>query len=283
MKNFINLLIILSLTIFTTACAAKNISESQNMSENKDTSANKDYGVFLSIDASEIKKLDGYKTVVIDAQYFSKQDIQALHNNGTTVYTYLNIGSIENFRDYYQEYENLTLGDYENWDEEKWIDVSDAKWQTFIADLSTTLLEKGIDGFFIDNCDVYYYKQSEETFSGLTEILRGIKALGKDVIINGGDTYITQYRQTYGSAKDIMSAVNQEEVFSLYDFDTSSFGKNTTDETAYFCDYIEACHADEMNVYLLEYTDDRKLIKQIKAYCKEKGFQYYISDSIELD
>ena len=283
MRTFINLLIILSLTISTTACATKNISEIQNMSENKDTSANKDYGVFLSIDASEIKKLDGYKTVVIDAQYFSKQDIQALHNNGTTVYTYLNIGSIENFRDYYPKYENLTLGDYENWEEEKWIDVSDAKWQTFIADLSTTLLEKDIDGFFIDNCDVYYYKQSEEIFSGLTEILRGIKALGKDVIINGGDTYITQYRQTYGSAKDIMSAVKQEEVFSLYDFDTSSFGKNTADETAYFCDYIESCHADEMNVYLLEYTDDRKLIKQIKAYCKEKGFQYYISDSIELD
>lgn len=277
MRTFINLFIILLLTIFTTACAA------ENMSENKDTPANKDYGVFLSIDASETEKLDGYKTVVIDAQYFSKQDIQDLHNNGATVYTYLNIGSIENFRNYYPEYENLTLGDYENWEEEQWIDVSDAKWQTFIADLSTTLLEKGIDGFFIDNCDVYYYKQSEEIFSGLTEILRGIKALGKDVMINGGDTYITQYRQTYGSAKDIMSAVNQEEVFSLYDFDTSSFGKNTADETAYFCDYIEACHDDEMNVYLLEYTDDQNLIKQIKAYCEEKGFYYYISDSIELD
>ena len=253
------------------------------MSENKDTSVSKDYGVFLSIDASKIEKLNGYKTVVIDAQYFSKQDIQTLHDNRTTVYTYLNIGSIENFRDYYPEYEDLTLGDYENWEEEKWIDISDAKWQAFIADLSTTLLEKGIDGFFIDNCDVYYYKQSEEIFLGLTKILRGLKSLEKDIIINGGDTYITQYRQTYGSAKDIMSAVNQEEVFSNYDFDTASFGTNEAEEKAYFSDYIEACRADGMDVYLLEYTTDRNLITQIETYCKEKGFHYYIANSIELD
>ncbi len=96
-------------------------------------------------------------------------------------------------------------------------------------------------------------------------------------------TYITQYRQTYGSAKDIMSAVNQEDVFSSYDFDTASFGTNEAEEKAYFSDYIEACRADGMDVYLLEYTTDRNLITQIETYCKEKGFHYYIADSIELD
>ena len=46
------------------------------------------------------------------------------------VYTYLNVGSLEDFRDYYKEYEHLTIGAYENWDEEKWIDVSDKDWQS---------------------------------------------------------------------------------------------------------------------------------------------------------
>ena len=274
MKKIICLFIILSFPILTTACSTAE----ENLSQNE-----KDYGVFLSIDASEREKLTGYQTVVIDAQYFSKQDIQTLHKNGTVVYTYLNIGSIENFRDYYSEYEDITLGDYENWEEEKWIDVSDITWQNFVADLSNSLLEKDVDGFFIDNCDVYYYQPTEEIFLGLTEILRGIKAAGKEVIINGGNTYITRYRETYGSAKDIMSAVNQEEVFSIYDFDTSTCGTNTDEEKAYFCDYIEACSADGMDVYLLEYTTDRKLITQIESYCEGKGFRYYISDSIELD
>ena len=35
----------------------------------------KDYGVFLSLDSSDVKKISEYKTVIIDAQYFSKKDI----------------------------------------------------------------------------------------------------------------------------------------------------------------------------------------------------------------
>lgn len=258
--------------VFTTACGAGS-----------ESVLNKDYGVFLSIDTDEMDKLSGYKTAVIDAQYFSAQDIETLHENGTTVYTYLNIGSLENFRPYYQEYEELTIGDYVNWEEERWVDVSSAKWQQFMEELALSLAKKGVDGFFIDNCDIYYYKPDEEIFSGLTAILKNIKSLGKDVIINGGSEYITLYRDTYGSAKDIMSAVNQEEVFSRFNFDTSSMEINPDEEKAYFSAYIESCKADGMEVYLIEYTDNSKLIEQIKAYCSENGFHYYITDSIELD
>jgi|GEM_PF-3357762 len=34
---------------------------------------------------------------------------------------------------------------------------------------------------------------------------------------------------------------------------------------------------------LAEYTTDKSLIKEIKEYCAEKAFNYYISDSLELD
>lgn len=42
----------------------------------KNQKEKKDYGVFLSIDSSQIKKLYGYRLVVIDAQYFSAKDIR---------------------------------------------------------------------------------------------------------------------------------------------------------------------------------------------------------------
>ena len=60
-----------------------------------------DYGVFLNADASSLERFKMYETIVIDAQYFTKRDIELLHQNGTVVYTYLNIGSIENFMEYY--------------------------------------------------------------------------------------------------------------------------------------------------------------------------------------
>ena len=193
----------------------------------KNQKEKKEYGVFLSIDSSQIKKLYGYRLVVIDAQYFSAKDIRTLHKKGVKVYTYLNVGSIENFRYYYKKYEYLTIGNYENWEEEKWVDVSNKDWQKFMGKLSKKLLKKGVDGFFIDNCDVYDYAKTKKNFKGLAKILKKIKRLGKGVMINGGDVFVTKYRKTYGSAKDIMTAVNQESVWSSIQFKTGSFGKQT--------------------------------------------------------
>lgn len=243
----------------------------------------KDYGVFLGIDASEAERLDGYALAVIDAQQFSAQDIAALHEKGTKVYTYLNVGSVEDFRDYYAQYAGLALGDYENWSEEKWVDVSSPAWQSFIAGLARQLDEKGVDGFFIDNCDVYYQFPEEKIFDGLTTILKDLMTLQKAVVINGGDAYVSQYRAACGNLGAIMTGVNQETVFSSIDFAASAFGKQTEEERGYFAAYVEGCKADGLDVYLLEYTKDPALMREIARYCRAQGFSYYISDSIELE
>ena len=241
-----------------------------------------DYGVFLNVDASSLERFKRYGLIVIDAQYFTKKDIESLHQNGTKVYTYLNIGSVENFREYYKTYEKFTIGKYEHWDEEKWVDVSVPAWQKFIEQLSKKLFEKGVDGFFIDNCDVYYYAPRKSIFEGLTAILQNIMTLKKAVIINGGDTYVTEYRERYGAVDHIMTGVNQESVWSGIDFDKGTFNEQTRETREYYSKYLEACKADGMEVYLLEYTTDEKLIQKIKKYCKEKNFHFYISNSLEL-
>ena len=249
---------------------------------NTSTFEKNDYGVFLNADASSLKQLKNYDLIVIDAQYFTKSDIELLHQNGTKVYTYLNIGSIENFREYYTTYEKLTIGRYEHWDEEKWVDVADPDWQKFMEQLSQELFEKGVDGFFIDNCDVYYYAPRESIFEGLTAILQDIMTFDKAVIINGGDTYVTEYRERYGAIDHIMTGVNQESVWSAIDFDKGTFYEQTKETRDYYCNYLEACQADGMDVYLLEYTTDKKLIQKIKKYCNEHDFHFYVSNSLEL-
>ena len=249
---------------------------------NTSTFEENDYGVFLNADASSLKQLKNYDLIVIDAQSFTKGDIELLHQNGTKVYTYLNIGSIENFREYYTTYEKLTIGRYEHWDEEKWVDVAAPDWQKFMEQLSQELFEKGVDGFFIDNCDVYYYAPRESIFEGLTAILQNIMTFDKAVIINGGDTYVTEYRERYGAIDHIMTGVNQESVWSAIDFDKGTFYEQTKETRDYYCNYLEACQADGMDVYLLEYTTDKKLIQKIKKYCNEHDFHFYISNSLEL-
>ena len=166
--------------------------------------------------------------------------------------TYLNIGSIENFREYYTTYAELAIGEYEHWEEEEWVDVANPDWQKFIGQLSQELNEKGVDGFFIDNCDVYYYDPHESIFEGITAILQNIMTFGKAVIINGGDTYVAEYRERYGAIDQIMTGVNQESVWSSIDFDSGTFGEQTSETRDYFCKYLETCKADGVEVYLLE-------------------------------
>ena len=242
-----------------------------------------EYGVFLGSEEDDLDAFFAYRTVVLDAQYFSADAIGALKAGGRTVYSYLNIGSIEDFRSYYNEYEDLTLGDYENWEEEKWVDVSSPRWYSFITGtLAPDLLAKGIDGFFVDNCDVYYNYPTEEIFEGTAALLRALKATGAYVCINGGDEFVTEYLERFGSFSDALDAVNQETVFSKIEWEKDKFSANDDEERAYFQNYVETVAANGGDVYLLEYTKDKALIEKINAYCEEKGFRYYASRTLEL-
>ena len=244
---------------------------------------NTDYEVFLSV-TDDIDSLNAYDTVVIDAQYFDKAEIDAFRAAGHTIYSYINVGSIENFRDYYSEYRDLTLGEYENWDEEFWIDVSDSRWQDFmIKEMIPSLLEKDIDGFFVDNCDVYYQYPEEQILDGLTVIMRSLVDTGKAVLINGGDTYLDAYCSGSGQWNDVITGINQETVFSKILWDQDCFDTAAQEDREYFQDYIERYAAKGADICLLEYTRDSSLIREIREYCQKNRFHYYISDSLELD
>ena len=242
------------------------------------------YGVFLSLDASQSSRFTDYQTVVIDAAYFEKADINELKNAGHTVYSYLNIGSLEDFRPYYKRFEADTLAPYEHWAGERWMDVSDSKWQDYLCDvLAAAYLSKGVDGFFIDNCDVYYLYPTQEIFDGLSGILRNLRATGADVIINGGDVFITEYESRFANLSDILTGVNQECVLTAIDFDRGTFSRASAEDRQYFSDYIEHVAKAGARVFLLEYNRDPALMAEIADYCADRGYTCYIAGSIELD
>ena len=278
MKKFFRMLSVITVLLLITSMLGAGVAAANR------PSSKEPYGVFLSIGRDEMSKLDNYETVVIDAQYFTADDIKKLHNSGHTVYTYINIGSIEDFRDYYNNYEELFLGDYEDWEEEKWLDVSDAEWQRFMVDeIAAGLVDKGVDGFWVDNCDVYYFYQEEGIYNGLVNILSRLMDYDKKVIINSGDTFLDEYYDRNGCIDNIITGINQETVFSSIDFDTDKFVKQNSSDSKYYKAYIEKYGKKGADIYLLEYTKSKSLISKIKQYCSKKGCIYYVSDSIELD
>ena len=241
------------------------------------------YGVFLSV-TKNLESMKDYRIVVVDAQYYSKEEIEAFRSKGHQVYSYINIGSLENFRSYYKRFKKLKLGKYENWDEEIWIDVSNASWQKFITeDIMPKLVGKGIDGFFVDNCDVYYNYPKAKIMNGLTVMMKALIGTGKKVLINGGDVYLDAYCKSGGSWNDIITGINQENVFAKIIWKKNKFGRASADDHIHFRTYVERYARLGADIYLLEYTTDKKLIKKIDDYCKLHGYEYYVSDSIELD
>jgi len=144
------------------------------------------YGVFIGMRGGEAlrdERVLRTRVLVVDPAYFEEREIASLKSSGHTVYGYLNVGSLEVFRPYYGRFRKFVLGRYENWDEEWWVDVSAAPWRDFVvSELAAEYVRKGIDGFFVDNCDVYHYKKSRGIFDGLTEVLRRLSGAGLEVL-----------------------------------------------------------------------------------------------------
>lgn len=248
-----------------------------------------DYGVFISVNAEDVvpdnfSRFKDYEIIVLDVQNgYTGENIASLKAAGHAVYSYINIGSAETYRDYYEDFENITLGRYENWPDESWVDVSSGDWQDFIlTELSERLISTGIDGFFVDNVDVYYQYPTEDVYCGIETILKGLKKKG-NVIINGGDTFVREYYSRNGDFDAILDGVNQESVFSrILDYDNNIFGENEPEEREYFEEYVSIVASAGKDVYLLEYTEDEKLAAKIRTFCRKNNYKFYISDKLDL-
>lgn len=241
-----------------------------------------EYAVLLGEESDHADRLPAPETLVIDGAYFSADDVADLKARGVQkIYSYLNIGSLEDFRDYYDEFYPLTLGDYEDWPEERWIDVSVESWQDLCIQLGADLKAKGFDGFFIDNTDVYYHYPTEEIYSGLVEILSVLRGMGMDIWINGGDEFVSRYIGS-GAQERIFDGVNQENVYTMYDFDRNRCLRNTPDEQQYLEEYLAVVADAGYGIFTLEYADDPQIMADARTYDLEQGWTCYVSDNIEL-
>ena len=244
----------------------------------------KDYNVMIGAKRHTVLASRDNNILVIDAYYFSKDDIKKLHNNkNKEVLSYLNIGSIEKFRDDFKYYKNIISAPYENWEDEYWVDITADKWQKRIADIAYKLDEKGIDGFFLDNADVYYHYKNDKVYDALIAILEELKQYDKKVIINGGDEFVKEFIKQ-GEDISLISGINQESVLTKIDFKNNRFLPQDKNTKKYFKDYLKLCKSKGFEIFILEYIKGNKKINNaIKNFCDKNGYRYMISDSLKLD
>lgn len=228
-KLFIKKICVLILILSTALLSACSASTSDSAEK---------YIVLIGEDPEITEKLSDIDLLVIDAEYFSQNDIARLRENGIReIYSYINIGSIESFRSYDTDFEKYTLGAYENWPEEKWIDVSAPEWQACTASRVDALVQKGVDGFFVDNTDVYYNYPQESIYDGILTILDYMNHTGRKIMINGGDCFVKKYLTAEKNV--LIDGVNQENVFTAYDFSNDTYTINDKSTREYYTDYLD--------------------------------------------
>ena len=271
-KLFIKIICVLILILSTALLSACSASTSDSAEK---------YIVLIGEDPEITEKLSDIDLLVIDAEYFSQNDIARLRENGIhEIYSYINIGSIESFRSYDTDFEKYTLGAYENWPEEKWIDVSVPEWQACTASRVDALVQKGVDGFFVDNTDVYYNYPQESIYDGILTILDYINHTGRKIMINGGDCFVKKYLTTEKNV--LIDGVNQENVFTAYDFSKDVYTKNDQSTREYYTEYLDLAMSHGCTAYTLEYATDPTIRRQAAAYAGKHGYICCISDNIGL-
>ena len=103
-------------------------------------------------------------------------------------------------------------------------------------------------------------------------------------MINGGSEFIDDMLEQENDVIDSIWAYHQEEVFSLIkDYNNNIFGTQYTDDRECYQEIATKMKGKGKEVFLLEYTVNNSLIEDIRTYCSQNSYHYYISSSIELN
>lgn len=276
-------ILLISLLLVATFCACNRSFDDEDESGG--------FGAFLGASARDVEKLLSYDEVAIDLDEFDSESIARLKAAGVVIDAYLSVGALENYRSYYEDFAHLTFMDYEHWQDERWIDVSNAAWQNKLQSEAARFKSLGADNLFLDNYDVYYIAAeeydggngfAEGIFAGLKAFTEALHSLDVGLLINSGTDFLERLNDENSTTIDLFSGYVQECVFSsIIDYDEDVFGTAASEDKSYYLSVIEIMKP-RCQVYLLEYTKDDKLKAQVKEYCVENSFKYYISSSVGL-
>ena len=256
---------------------------------NDDVISWNDYGAFLGRSENDVTDFDRYKYVSFEFDEFSKSTISGLNAKNINCFAYLNVGSLETYRSYYNDFKSLTFLDYENWNDERWIDITNTNWQNFVVNtLAKSFKDKGATGVYLDNVDVYtIFKENRMNYSkaanALKSIISSLNNLNLKVLLNGGSEFIDDMNDKNDPILNSIWAYHQEEVFSvILNYERNEFGRQNSENSLYYKEIASIMNAKGAEVFFLEYTKDEALIQDIDFYCSEENYHYYCAKTVEL-
>ncbi len=215
---------------------------------------NKPYDWVSYYGNGNLDKLSQFSLIDLDADNYSAADIANLKSSGSTVVSYLNIGSCETFRSYWNQCAPYSIGSYQGWPGEYWMDASNPGWRDLVVNtLAPRLFAKGVEGLYLDNIELFQqFPGRPDISAGIVDIVYRLRAKYPDKIIiaqNGldifGDTG-PDGRQFW----QYLDAEAHEEVNSTYD---PYRAVNVSDSNSLIND-LAGWKARGLPIYTLDYS-----------------------------
>lgn len=157
-----------------------------------------------------------FDLVVVDGAEASPGQVAALHRHSIVVLAYLDVGTIEPGRPWFDRAKPFRLGFWKDWGE--WFaDVSKRAYRDLIAnDVAPEMLAKGFDGLFLDNIDMISDHPAQAAgmhllVDALSQLVHGISSRHEYLFAQNGEDVI-------GPMLPALDGWNREDVTSTYDF-----------------------------------------------------------------
>lgn len=222
------------------------------------------------------EQVANYRMVIIEPDFYSKEEMNELRNTGTKIVAYVTLGEVDENRWYFNHLKDFGfLGKNDNWNS-YYIDLENIKSrQLLLNEVIPEVVAKGVDGLFLDTIDAV----SPVTERGylqpyMAELIEGIreKYPNKIIIQNAGIFLLER-------TKDDINAFLTEALASDYDFTQGEYSIRSSEEFNDRLEYLNH-YADVSNrpYFIVGFADTDVKREQIKKRLDTLGRPYFISN-----
>lgn len=218
------------------------------------------------------KEISGYKYVILESAYYTKEDVKLIKQQNELVLCYISLGEVNEHASYYNHLKAFVTEKNELWNS-YYLNISSLETQNALTVIIERKLEKGFDGLFLDNIDNYssfgkqHYQKKE-----LVSYLKKIKSIYPTMFFmqNAGLQLVTETHK-------FINAIAFESVASAYSLKTKTY--RLRNDHAYN-DYINKLKELEreykLPIILIEYANVKSLYKRIQSRIQHTKWSYFI-------
>lgn len=222
------------------------------------------------------QQVSEYEMVVIEPDFFSKPEMDALKATGTKIIAYTTLGEIDPNRWYFPMMEARGfIGINQNWGS-SYVDLSDSVNRSIILDkVIPEIIVKGVDGIFLDTIDaVAPYTERSYLEPYMVELIKEIRIRYPELIIiqNAGLFLLDE-------TNSFVDAVLVESIASGYDFENQEY---LIRDLAAFNSRTEMLQSvtDEYDlpVFVIDFSNSNEGTSEIRQRLDGLGYPYFISN-----